>query len=215
MPEEYEVAVNDQVWVDHKKSFPAGTVITNLVPVVEGYDLTPSSVASVTMDADKTLSFTAVSQEAYVPIIGGEVSDSTATITGNNVDYTGPGRTRHDIVNTGGTSGGIRSKVGPTGGMGLGANDSSFAARNDMFFGYTREGNGKVVFFSLGDNLYETTGVPDIDVIVEIKLFANDWKGYIDGVEVISITSIPGNYKPNTIGFDGGYLHDMESLNFV
>lgn len=59
LPEDYEVYVDNILWVDKKKSFPVGTILLEVTPIVEGYTLVPTSVSSVTLDISKTLSFTA------------------------------------------------------------------------------------------------------------------------------------------------------------
>lgn len=59
LDDEYEVAVNNEVWPDNKKSFAAGTILQNLVVTVVGYDIDPPIVSEVIMDADKTLTFEA------------------------------------------------------------------------------------------------------------------------------------------------------------
>lgn len=59
LDDEYEVAVNDEVWPNNKKSFLAGTILQNLIITVVGYDIDPPIVAEVVMDANKTLTFEA------------------------------------------------------------------------------------------------------------------------------------------------------------
>lgn len=59
LPEEYEVAFNDEIWVNNEKSFPIGTILDNIVPSAIGYTFTPSSRGPITMDSDKTISFAA------------------------------------------------------------------------------------------------------------------------------------------------------------
>lgn len=66
LPEDYEVTVNDEVWPNNKKSFPAGTVISNIVPTADGYVFVPESQGPIIMDANKTLSFVAQASGGYV-----------------------------------------------------------------------------------------------------------------------------------------------------
>lgn len=66
LPDEYEVSINGAVWPNNMKTFPLGTVLTNIVPTADGYTFTPSSQGPITMDEDKTLSFTAQASGAYV-----------------------------------------------------------------------------------------------------------------------------------------------------
>ncbi|WP_144009360.1 hypothetical protein [Pedobacter nyackensis] len=60
LPANIEVSVNDVVWPNRQKSFAEGTVLQNLMVTAIGYSITPTNIPSVTMDADKTLTFEAV-----------------------------------------------------------------------------------------------------------------------------------------------------------
>lgn len=75
LPESVAVAVNGVVWPNRSKAFPEGTVLQNLVVTATGYTITPPSVPSVTMDADKTLNFDAVA-----------IVDPVLTIVVNGLD---------------------------------------------------------------------------------------------------------------------------------
>lgn len=59
LPGNIPVSVNGVIWPGRQKSFPAGTVLQNLVVTAAGYTISPSSIPSVTVDEDKTLNFTA------------------------------------------------------------------------------------------------------------------------------------------------------------
>lgn len=59
LPDEYQVYVDDVIWVDNKKTFPINTSLVNIRPVIVGYSLVPTTVLSLTLDSDKTLTYAA------------------------------------------------------------------------------------------------------------------------------------------------------------
>jgi hypothetical protein len=96
----YEVAVNNVVWIDNKKTFPIGTVLENLRVRVEDYDIDPTVIDQVIMDSDKTLTFDATSQgfshldDEWEDENGGYL-DSNVTRTGNSLFIVPSSTTSH------------------------------------------------------------------------------------------------------------------------
>lgn len=59
LPEDYEIAFNDEVWPNNQKEFLSGTVLADITPSATGYSFIPA-FQNVTMDMDRTLVFEAV-----------------------------------------------------------------------------------------------------------------------------------------------------------
>lgn len=190
-------------------------MINNLTPSADGYTFDPVEYEMILMDGNKTVSFVATAGAAYQPLDTEWVpNDGAVTIVQNDITYTGSSRARNDKVNTGGVDGGFKCLLGVFGGIGLGDNNSSMSARNDMWFGVVREGNNKFTFFSKGVNLFETAGAQAVDAVAEIVLEEGNWLGLIDGIQVISMARIPADYKINSIGDAGSFVNDIESYGF-
>lgn len=185
------------------------------MPVVEGYSLTPSSVASVTMDANKTLSFTATAASIYEDMVDQYViGDSVVVVTGNNILFEASQRARNERQVLSSTDGGIRASITTYGGFGFGSTGTGLDGRNDMSFGCVREGNNKITFFGLGVNFFESDAIVG-EAIAETVRDGAEYVGIVNGVEIGRTAADDDAHKPHFIGDTNSEVNDIESYNFA
>jgi hypothetical protein len=154
-------------------------------------------------------------------ITGWEAGDGApnVVISSNNITFNANQRARNNKVLPGSTNGGLRAVVSTYGAAGFGPNDDSMAGRNEMHFGFTKEGNGKITFFSLGTNLFETPSAPAAGSVAGILVLDGKWIGTVNGVAVDSpnnnFNAIAGSHKVHAFGSDGGQVNDVQTDGFA
>jgi hypothetical protein len=213
-PGELESRINSSAWADYVDNTPIA-VGENAVQT-NYYQWRVKSKPGQNSGAVSGNPFidAAGSGGTYVDLIDEYVpGDIDVSIVLNDIDFGSAKRARNDKVLSSGQQGALKAIISVAGAFGFGPNDTTFAGRNEMMLGATKEGDNKVTFYSLGANLFESAPILS-EPVVEIIANGTDWICIVNGSEVGRIVALSGDHKSHYFGGAEAFVHDIQQYGF-